>query len=348
MTEITRRSFTLGSAALLACHAGPSADKTDASAETTTLLPPSQAATEVPTRMLGKTGVRVSRIGIGGAHLGKTSSEQDAIRIVRSAIDRGVTFMDNAWDYNGGMSERRMGKALRDGYRQKCFLMTKIDGRTRDSAKGQLEQSLQRLQTDMIDLVQIHEVIRSNDPERSFADDGCVSALVDAQKAGKLRFIGFTGHKDPSIHLAMLEAADAHNFTFDTLLMPMNVMDAHYRSFEKQVLPVALKKNIGVLSMKPIGSGIFLESKTVSAVECLQYALNLPSSVVITGCDNMNVLDQAIDTVRRFRPLTDVEVSALLARTVAAASDGHYERFKTSEFFDSTAKNPKWLVTAEI
>ena len=256
--------------------------------------------------------------------------------------------MDNSWDYNGGKSEERMGEALRDGYRQRAFLMTKIDGRTKDAAQKQLEQSLKRLQTDVIDLVQIHEVIRTSDPQVCFQPGGCIEALVAAKQAGKIRYIGFTGHKDPSIHLAMLKAADDHGFAFDTIMMPLNVMDAHFRSFEKQVLPVALRKQMGVISMKAIGDGDILGSHTVSAVECLQYALNLPSSVVVTGCDSMGVLDQAIDTAIHFEPLTQEQVADLLGRTRAAAMSGKYERFKTGTVYDSTAHHPKWLKSASI
>ncbi len=302
----------------------------------------------MPMRTLGKTGVSVSRIGLGGAHIGKQSDEADSIRIVRRAIDRGVTFMDNSWDYNEGKSEERMGKALRDGYRQKAFLMTKLDGRTKQAAAGQLDQSLKRLQTDVIDLVQVHEVIRTTDPERVFSAGGAIEALVEAKKAGKLRFIGFTGHKDPEIHLAMLKMADELGFAFDTIQMPLNVMDAHFNSFEKKVLPVAVQKGMGILHMKPLGGGFILESKTATARECLRYAMNLPTSVMITGCDSLGILDQAIDVAINFQPMTPEEVNELLSRTATAAADGKYERFKTSPYFDSTAKNPKWLEKAEI
>jgi predicted aldo/keto reductase-like oxidoreductase len=256
--------------------------------------------------------------------------------------------MDNCWDYNGGESETRMGKALRDGYRDRVFLMTKLDGRTREACTAQLEQSLKRLQTDYVDLAQIHEVIRMEDPERVFRAGGAVEALLDAKKAGKLRFIGFTGHKDPAIHLEMLKTADAHNFTFDTVQMPINVMDAHFKSFERQVLPVALSKGMGVLGMKPMGSGIILKSGAVSALECLRYALTAQSSVMITGCDSIGVLEQAIHAVTTFQPMSQAEIDALLARTAAAAADGRYELFKTSQHFDGTAKNPKWLTSATI
>jgi len=298
----------------------------------------------IPRRPLGSTGERVSAIGLGGWHLGlPTVTEELSLRIVRSAIDRGLTFMDNSWDYNAGGSEIRMGKALRDGYRNKAFLMTKIDGRSKKEAVRQLDESLRRLQTDRIDLVQHHEVIRFEDPHRIFDDEGANAALVEARTAGKLRYIGFTGHKDPRIHLHMLEVAREHNFSFDTVQMPLNVMDAHYRSFEKLVLPELVKQKIGVLGMKSMANGIILKSGTVTPVECLRYALNLPTSVVITGCDTMEVLDQALNTVRTFRPMDAAEVQALLSKTKAAATRGEFEPFKTSSIFDSTATHPEWL-----
>ena len=261
---------------------------------------------EIPRRTLGRTGERVSAIGLGGWHLSlKHVDEPLSIRIVRSAIDRGITFMDNSWDYNEGQSELRMGKALRDGYRDRVFLMTKIDGRSKKLAARQLDESLRRLQTDRIDLVQHHEVLRFEDPHRIFDEEGANAALVEARQAGKIRYIGFTGHKDPHIHLYTLAVADEHGFRFDTVQMPLNVMDAHYRSFGQLVLPVLVERQIGVLGMKPIANGIILKSGTVTAVECLQYALTLPTSVVITGCDSMEILDQAIETVRSFRPLSE-------------------------------------------
>jgi aryl-alcohol dehydrogenase-like predicted oxidoreductase len=295
-------------------------------------------------RTLGRTGERVSAIGVGGWHLGlSTVDERLAVRIVRTAVDRGVTFMDNCWDYNDGRSELRMGKALRDGYRDRVFLMTKIDGRSKKEAARQLDESMRRLQVDMIDLVQHHEVLRFEDPHRIFAEDGANAALVEARAAGKIRFIGFTGHKDPAIHLHMLEVADGHGFTFDTVQMPLNVMDAHYRSFAKEVLPELVRRGIGVLGMKSMGSGILLKSGVVTPLECLHYALNLPTSVVITGIDSMEVLDQACDAVRTFRPLRDEDVAALLAKTADAAAEGVYEPFKTASVFDGTAAHPEWL-----
>jgi aryl-alcohol dehydrogenase-like predicted oxidoreductase len=307
-------------------------------------LPPGRT---MPTRRLGRTGVEVSLLGIGGYHLG-IPPRPEAIRIVHEAIDHGVTFLDNCWDYNGGESERRMGDALAGGYRERTFLMTKLDGRTADAATAQLDQSLKRLRTDWIDLVQIHEVIRMSDPDRAFAPGGTIEALVRAREAGKLRFIGFTGHKSPQIHLAMLNAARKHGFRFDTVQMPLNVMDAHYDSFEKLVLPVLVRDKIGVLGMKPMGSGIILESHTVSAVECLRYAMGLPTSVVITGCDTIGVLRQALATAMTFEPGNDRERQVLLARTASAARAGAYEQYKTSQRFDGTAQHPQWLESSEL
>ena len=307
-------------------------------------MPKNVPTSEVPLRPLGKTGERVSAIGLGGWHLAlKNVDEPLGIRLVRDAIDRGITFMDNSWDYNEGLSEVRMGKALRDGYREKAFLMTKIDGRSKSEAARQLDECLRRLQTDCIDLVQHHEVIRFEDPHRMFDREGANTALVEARQAGKLRYIGFTGHKDPRIHLHTLEVAKEQGFTFDAVQLPLNVMDAHYRSFEKTVLPELVKENIGVLGMKCLANGIILKSKTVTATECLHYALNLPVSVVITGIDSLEILEQAIDAVRTFRKLSEAEVNALLAKTAAAAATGKFEPFKTTSMFDATALNPKWL-----
>lgn len=294
-------------------------------------------------RPLGRTGEKVSLIGVGGYHVGFQKDEQESIHIIRTAIDHGVTFMDNCWDYNGGESERRMGKALRDGYRKKVFLMTKIDGRTKDSATRQLGESLKRLQTDHLDLLQFHEIIRLEDPDRIFAENGALEAARAAQKAGKVRFLGFTGHKDPLVHLRMLEIAREHDFRFDAVQMPLNVMDAHFRSFGKQVLPVLVKEQIGVLGMKPMGSGVILASKVVGPVECLHYAMSLPTSVVITGIDSIDVLRQDLKAVRDFRPLGSDRMAALLRRTAAAARGGRYEPFKTNSPFDGTAHNPEWL-----
>jgi aryl-alcohol dehydrogenase-like predicted oxidoreductase len=303
-----------------------------------------QCAETMQYRILGRTGERVSAIGLGGWHLAlEHVDEQLSLRIVRRAIDEGITFLDNSWDYNEGASEIRMGKALRDGYRDKVFLMTKVDGRSKREAARQLDESLRRLQTDHIDLVQHHEVIRFDDPHRVFDEEGSNAALIEARQAGKLRYIGFTGHKDPQIHLHMLEVASEHGFAFDAAQMPLNVMDAHYRSFAKLVVPELVRQRIGVLGMKSIGNGIILKSNTVTAVECLHYALNLPTSVVITGCDSMQVLEQALEVGRTFRPMGEAEVDALLAKTKPAAARGEFELFKTTSIFDSTATNPVWL-----
>lgn len=299
---------------------------------------------EMPMRTLGRTGVEVSLIGLGGWHLGfKAIEEQLSIRIIRTALDNGINFMDNCWDYNDGASEIRMGKALHDGYRERAFLMTKIDGRTKKDAAKQLDESLKRLQTDHIDLVQHHEILRYEDPHRIFDEEGANAALVEARAAGKIRFIGFTGHKDPRIHLYMLEVARENGFEFDTVQMPLNVMDAHYRSFEKLVLPELLKQNIGVLAMKTLANGTILESNTVTAIECLQYAMNLPVSVVITGCESMENLEQALTAARTFKPMTDEQVRSLLSKTEQAASRGEYELFKTTSVYDGTAVHPEWL-----
>lgn len=298
---------------------------------------------DMPYRTLGRTGEKVSLIGLGGAHLGTQWDENESIRIIRSGIDNGINFMDNSWDYNDGKSEIRMGKALQNGYRQKVFLMTKIDGRDKETATKQLDESLRRLQTDRIDLLQFHEIIRPTDPDRIFAPGGAIEAAQEAKKAGKIRYIGFTGHKSPDIHLKMLKTAFAHQFTFDTVQMPLNVMDAHYDSFEKKVLPVLVKNNIGVLGMKPMGSNYILNSKTATPIECLHYAMSLPTSVVITGCDSIHILHQALDAARSFKPLSDGQVAGLLAKTADAAKKGDYEKYKTSHYFDSTHKNPEWL-----
>jgi predicted aldo/keto reductase-like oxidoreductase len=308
------------------------------------MSPGQETFPEMPYRILGRTGARVSAIGLGGWHIGfKEMSDTLSIRIMRTAIDRGINFLDNSWDYNEGASEVRMGKALRDGYREKVFLMTKIDGRSKVEAARQLDESLRRLQTDCIDLVQHHEVIRFEDPHRMFDAEGAQAALLEARQAGKLRFIGFTGHKDPRIHLYTLEVAKEHGFTFDTVQLPLNVMDAHYRSFARLVVPALVAQNIGVLGMKSMGNGIILNSKTVTPIECLHYALNLPTSVVITGLDSLEILDQACEAARTFRPMTEDEVRALLRKTAKAAARGEFELFKTSSIFDATATNPEWM-----
>ena len=294
-------------------------------------------------RTLGRTGERVSLLGLGGYHIGIQKTVEESVRIIRTAIDRGVNFLDNSWDYNNGQSEIRMGQALRDGYRAKVFLMTKIDGRTRELAARQIDECLKRFGVDHIDLMQHHEVIRLEDPDRIFSPDGAMKAFLDAKQAGKIRYIGFTGHKDPMVHLRMLQIAADHGFHFDTVQMPLNVMDAHFRSFGRNVVPVAVEQGIGVLGMKPLGSGAILKSKTATAIECLHFAMNLPTSVVISGMDTPAFLEQGLEAVRTFKPLPRQEVAELLKRTAPAAAEGQFELFKTTAHFDATARHPDWL-----
>ena len=295
-------------------------------------------------RELGSTGFKTSVIGLGGWHIGLNKVDEAlAIKLMHSAIEGGINFFDNSWDYNEGISEIRMGKALKNGYRDKVFLMTKIDGRTKKEAAKQLDQSLERMDVDCIDLVQHHEMLRFEDPHRIFGCEGANEALLEAKRAGKIRFIGFTGHKDPQIHLHTLAVAKEHDFKFDAVQMPLNVMDAHYRSFAKLVVPELVKEKIAVLGMKSMANGVVLNSKTVTPIECLHYAMNLPTSVVIAGLDNMAVLEQALEAVRTFKPMSDKELEALLEKTKKAGADGAFEPFKTSSIFDGTANNPQWL-----
>ncbi len=296
----------------------------------------------IPYRTLGHTGEKVSVLGLGGFHIGIQNDEIDSIRIIRTAIDSGINFMDNCWDYNDGTSEIRMGKALRDGYRSKVFLMTKIDGQTKKAAAKQLNESLRRLQTDTIDLLQFHEVIRISDPDRILGSDGAMEAALEAKKVGKIRYIGFTGHKSPDMHLKMLKMALDNGFVFDAVQMPLNIMDAHNISFEKKVLPVLLENNIGVLGMKPLCGGRILNTGTVSAVECLHYAMSLPTSVVITGCDSLPVLQQALEAARSFSPLSDEQRSDLASRTAKAVGVDDYEPYKTGAY-GATFQNPHLL-----
>jgi uncharacterized protein len=295
-------------------------------------------------RTLGRTGQQVSIIGLGGAHIGLPSlTDIEAISIVRTAVDNDVNFLDNSWDYNGGESERRMGAAIEGDYRLRVFLMTKIDGRTAKAATDQLHQSLKRLRTDYVDLIQFHEIIRSSDPERIFAQGGALEAMEQARKQGKVRFIGFTGHKSPEIHLQMLQAGFQHGFVFDTVQMPINVMDAQYESFLKKVAPVARAHNIGTIGMKPMGAGLILKSGAVTARDALRFSLSQQTDVVVTGCDSMATLNQALDIASSFHPMSNEEQTALLAKTSAAARDGKYELYKTTTHFDATAHHPEYL-----
>ena len=316
---------------------------TGAAREAAAGQPGASKSGEMIYRVLGRTGEKVSAIGLGGHHIGRPRDAAEGIRIIRSAIDRGITFLDNCWDYHDCESERRMGGALRDGYRKRVFLMTKFDGRTRASTASQIDESLKRLQTDTIDLMQYHENIRMEDPDRFFAPGGPVEALLEAKKAGKIRYIGFTGHKDPAVHLRMLDVAAAHGFHFDACQMPLNVMDAHFRSFGREVVPRLVNAGIGVLGMKPMGDGFVLKSGAVTPIECLHYALNLPTSVVITGCESIERLDQALEAARTFRPMSNAAVEALLQKTKSAAATGQFEPFKTTAMFDGTARNPQWM-----
>ncbi|MBA2484567.1 MAG: aldo/keto reductase, partial [Nitrospira sp.] len=286
----------------------------------------------MPRRMLGKTGVEVSALCFGGAHLGRIDGETEAIRVLHEAIDAGITFLDNAWEYHHGMSEERMGKGLQ-GRRQQVFLMTKVcsHGRGKQVAMQQLEESLRRLRTDHIDLWQIHEVIYANDPARHSAPGGVTEAMLEAKRQGKVRFLGFTGHKDPSIHLKMLQ----QDFPFDTCQLPLNVFDGTYRSFEQAVLPVLNQRGIAPLAMKSLsGNGDAVNRGLVTAEESLRYVLSLPVASVVSGIDSRDVLRQNLAIARQFTPMTVAEMDALRTRMVPYAKEGRYELFKSSDRYD--------------
>ena len=349
-----RRHFIKASVAGVAMTAGGTAANSAQPAADAALDPqdlprvadPGERRGDMWYRTLGHTGEKVSLIGLGGAHLSrKPLTEQGAVKLIHAALDRGINFLDNCWDYGHGNSEKWMGTALsQGGYRNKAFLMTKVDGRTKESANSQLEESLTRLKTDHIDLVQFHEILRFDDPDRIFTEGGALEALVAARKAGKVRYIGFTGHKDPRIHLYMLEVARRHGFLFDTVQMPLNVMDAHFRSFSHLVVPQLVEDNIGILGMKTMGDGVFLKSGApITPIECLHYAMNLPTSVVITGIDSEKILAQAFEASKTFEPMSTEAVAALVAKTKPYATEGKYEFFKTSSHFDTTAKHADWL-----
>jgi aryl-alcohol dehydrogenase-like predicted oxidoreductase len=283
---------------------------------------------EIPLRPLGRTGAHVSALGFGGYHLGMVTSEREAIRLVHAAIDAGITFMDNAWEYHDGRSEILMGKAIADR-RDDVFLMTKLctHGRGRREAMRQLEQSLRRLKTDVIDLWQIHECVYDNDPERHFAPDGAVEALTRAQRAGKVRFVGFTGHKNPAIHLAMLE----RGFPFDTCQLPLNCFDSTFRSFERRVLPELLRRGIAPIGMKSLGGDARqVKKKVISPHEGLRYAMSLPVATTVSGIDSMKVLRQNINVAAGFKPMAKREMEALRRRVREEASDGRFELYKTT------------------
>ena len=297
-------------------------------------------------RRFGRTDEMISAIGMGGFHLGKSVlTDAEATRLLHEGVDRGINFIDNCWDYNEGRSELRVGVALdQGGYRDRVFLMSKMDGRTKAEAARQIDTSLQRMRTDRIDLVQHHEILRYDDPDRVFAEGGAMEAFIEAKQAGKLRYIGFTGHKDPRIHLQMLAVAAERGFHFDAVQMPLNVMDAHFRSFAHLVLPYLVEQGIAVLAMKTFGDSVLLKSEApIQPVEYLHYSLNLPTSVVIAGMENQRDLDQAFEAVRTFQPMDKAQVAELLARSRPYAIDGKYELFKTSATFDGTAKSAAWL-----
>lgn len=358
-----RREFLAGSAAAAALMQSKRVQAEQTSAESaqqprSTQSNSAQAAARIPRvthpgtmkgemlyRELGSTGEQVSVIGLGGSHLGKANvQEGEAIRLIHEGLDRGINFLDNSWDYNEGRSEERVGKALSlGGYRQKAFVMTKLDGRTKELATDQINDSLRRLKVDHIDLLQHHEVIRFDDPDRIFNEGGAQEAVLAAKQAGKVRFIGFTGHKDPHIHLYMLEVAQKRGFHFDTVQMPINIMDAHFRSFSQLVVPEAVRQHIGVLGMKSFGNGVILKSGAVQPTDCLHYSLNLPISVLITGVDSKMLLDQAFAAVKSFQPMDEAALSALIGKTEQVAMNGKYELFKTTSHFDTTARHPDWL-----
>ncbi len=309
-----------------------------------TPLPVINPVNGIGRRKLGKSGVEVSMIGIGGYHLGLESvTEQDAIHIIRTALDEGINFLDNCWDYNGGVSEERMGKALEDGYRQKAFLMTKLDGRTGAAAREQLETSMKRLKTDHIDLVQIHEVIRMTDPDQAFQPGHVIDVLQQARKEGKIRFIGFTGHKSPEIHLNMIETAAKHGFHFDTVQMPVNALDHHFDSFGQKVIPVAQKHDIAVLGMKPLSNAAILKTNTITAPEALHYAMSVPVTLTITGCQSMENLRQALGVARNFKPMDIQQKIAILQKTAPFADAAKFEDYKSKNIYDGTFHNPQWL-----
>jgi uncharacterized protein len=291
-----------------------------------------QPGADIPRRALGRTGLEVSALGIGGYHLGSANSDAEATQIVNEALDAGVNFFDNAWEYHRGLSEERLGRALK-GKRDGAVVMTKVctHGRDKNIAMRQLEESLIRLQTDHLDVWQIHEVIYENDPDLIFAPNGAAEALLEAKRQGKVRFLGFTGHKDPSIHLKML----SHNFPFDTVQMPLNCLDATFRSFESNVLPEVNRRGMAALGMKSLGgSGELVSEGAVIVTMGLRYAMSLPVAVTISGIDSLGVLHQNLEVARGFQPFSAVEMQAIRDACRFDASDGHMELFKTTKKYD--------------
>ncbi len=287
------------------------------------------ATTEIPRRALGRTGETVSALGMGGYHLGQVGAEREAISLVHRAIDLGITFMDNAWEYHDGVSEKRMGKALANGWRERVFLMTKVctHGRDARTAMRQLEESLRRLKTDHIDLWQVHEVAYAGDPERHFMKGGVIEALDRAKAKGLVRFVGFTGHKDPALHMEML----SHGYAFDTCQMPLNCFDATFRSFEQQVLPELARQGIAAIGMKSLGGeGDAVKKRAVGAKEALRYAMSLPVAVTVSGIDSLKVLRQNVGVARGFTPMSTVEMQRMRTRCAPLAVDGRFELYKTT------------------
>ena len=284
---------------------------------------------EIPRRPFGNTGESVSALGMGGYHLGAVGTEREAIALVHQAIDAGITFMDNAWEYHDGVSETRMGKALAQGRRQQVFLMSKVctHGRDAKTAMRQLEDSLRRLKTDYLDLWQVHEVAYTGDPERHFMKGGVMEALDRAKAKGLVRFVGFTGHKDPSLHLQML----SYGYPFDSCQLPLNCFDASFRSFEQQVLPEVARQGIAAIGMKTFGGeGDAVKKRAVSATDALRYALSLPVAVTVTGIDSAKVLRQNVRIAQDFRPMGTLELERLRARCAPLAVDGRFELYKTT------------------
>ena len=285
---------------------------------------------DIPTRPLGNTGVNVSILGLGGYHIGRIKDDNRSIRLIREAIDRGVTFLDNAWEYHNGRSEELVGKALEGGYREKAFVMTKHHGRDKKTAMEHLEDNLRRLRTDVIDLWQFHEVVYDKDPEMIFAAGGGIEAADLAKKQGKVRFVGFTGHRSPVIHLKML----AYGYRWDAVQMPMNVFDAHYESFEKNVLPILVRRKIGVIAMKSLASGYVLRAKAATPREAMRYVWSQPVSTVVSGIDSEELLAANVESAAAFEPMSELEQGTLLEKTKEAALTGEFEPFKTAPNFD--------------
>jgi aryl-alcohol dehydrogenase-like predicted oxidoreductase len=301
----------------------------------------------VPTRRLGRTNENVSMVALGGGHLGTSVlSDVEAVHLIHRGIDQGVTFLDNSWDYDEGRSEVRMGAAIgHGGYRRRVFLSTKFDGRDRQTAAKQLDESLRRLQTDHVDLWQFHENIRLDDADRAFAPGGAIEAMVAAREAGKVRFLGFTGHKDPEYHAHMFEVAAKNGFVFDTVQMPLNIMDPHFRSFERGVIPLAQQTDTGIIAMKTFGDRAILDTRIATPLQMLHYSMSLPVASVVNGVNSVYTLDEAVTAAVSFRPLSDAQVASLLARSAAQSAGGALERYKIGDDYDATTQHPEWMGT---